>query len=92
MKKVSCYIVGLDDKQAYEVSLIENIQRKSLNPIEEAKALRRYVDERGYGAVSELAARIGKSEPYVSKRLDLLDLPTHVQEQLVSRSRSLEPR
>jgi len=85
IKKVPCYIVGLDDKQAYEVSLIENIQRKSLNPIEEAKALRRYVDERGYGAVSELAARIGKSEPYVSKRLALLELPTHVQEQLVRR-------
>jgi ParB family chromosome partitioning protein len=85
LKKVPCYIVGLDDKQAYEVSLIENIQRKSLNPIEEAKAFRKYVDDRGYGGVSELAARIGKSEPYVSKRLALLELPTHVQEQLLRR-------
>jgi ParB family chromosome partitioning protein len=85
VKNVPCYIVGRDDKQAYEVSLIENIQRKTLNPIEEAKAFRRYVDERGYGAVSELAARIGKSEPYVSKRLALLELPIQVQEQLVRR-------
>jgi ParB family transcriptional regulator, chromosome partitioning protein len=85
MKKIPCYIVGLDDKQAYEISLIENIQRKSLNPIEEAKAFRRYVDEGGYGAISELASRLGKSEPYVSKRLALLSLPSEVQEQLVRR-------
>ena len=85
MRKVSCYVVGLDDKQAYEISLVENLQRKNLNPIEEARAFKRYVDERGYGAVSELAIRIGKSEPYVSKRLALLELPGHLQEQLIRR-------
>jgi ParB family transcriptional regulator, chromosome partitioning protein len=85
MKKIPCYVVGLDDKQAYEISLIENIQRRSLDPIEEAKAFRRYVDEGGYGAVSELASKIGKSEPFVSKRLALLSLPSEVQEQLIRR-------
>ncbi len=85
MKKVPCYIVGLDDKQAYEVSIIENLQRNNLNPIEEAKAYRKYVDEYGFGAASELARRIGKSEPYVSKRLSLLNLPGEVQEQIIRR-------
>lgn len=85
LRKVPCYIVGLDDKQAYEVSLTENLQRRSLNPIEEAKAFKRYVDEGGYGAVSELASRIAKSEPYVSKRLALLDLPKELQEELIRR-------
>ena len=85
MKKVPCYVVGLDSKQAYEVSIIENLQRNSLNPIEEARAFRRYVDEYGYGGVSELARRIGKSEPYVSKRLGLLDLPKTVQEDIIRR-------
>ncbi len=85
MKKVPCYVVGLDAKQAYEVSLIENLQRNNLNPIEEARAYKRYVDEYGYGGVSELARRIGKSEPYVSKRLGLLDLPTRVQEDIIRR-------
>ncbi len=85
MKKVPCYIVGLDDKQAYEVSLIENLQRDNLNPIEEAKAYRKYVDEYGFGGASELARRIGKSEPYVSKRLNLLNLPTEVQQQIIRR-------
>jgi len=85
LKKIPCYIVGLDDRQAYEVSLIENIQRRNLNPIEEAKAFRTYVDEKGYGAISELAIRIGKSEPYVSRRLALLELPDYIQEELIRR-------
>lgn len=85
MKKVPCYVVGLDSKQAYEVSIIENLQRNSLNPIEESRAFRRYVDEYGYGGVSELAKRIGKSEPFVSKRLGLLDLPNKVQEDIIRR-------
>ncbi|MDG6933239.1 MAG: ParB/RepB/Spo0J family partition protein [Nitrososphaerota archaeon] len=83
IRKVPCYIIGVDDKQAYEIALIENLQRKSLNPIEEAKAFRRYVDDVGYGAVSELARRIGKSEPYVSKRLALLELPQEMQEEII---------
>lgn len=85
LKKVPCYVVGLDEKQAYEVSLVENLQRNSLNTIEEARAFRRYVDEYGYGGVSELARQIGKSEPYVSKRLGLLDLPKEVQEDIIRR-------
>ena len=85
LKKVPCYVVGLDDKQAYEVSLIENLQRNALNPIEEAKAYRKYVDEYGFGGTSELARRIGKSEPYVSKRLGLLDLPEEVKERIIRR-------
>jgi ParB family transcriptional regulator, chromosome partitioning protein len=84
-KKVPCYVVGLDAKQAYEVSLIENLQRNNLNPVEEARAYKRYVDEYGYGGMSELAKRIGKSEPYVSKRLGILDLPMRVQEDIIRR-------
>jgi ParB family transcriptional regulator, chromosome partitioning protein len=84
-KKVPCYVVGLDAKQAYEVSLIENLQRNNLNPVEEGRAYKRYVDEYGYGGVSELAKRIGKSEPYVSKRLGILNLPTRVQEDIIRR-------
>ncbi|MGH2638221.1 MAG: ParB/RepB/Spo0J family partition protein [Rhabdochlamydiaceae bacterium] len=85
LKKVPCYVIGLDDKQAYEVSLIENLQRSSLNAIEEAKAFSAYVDEHDYGGLSELARRIGKSEPHVSRRIALLDLPSKIQEQIISR-------
>jgi ParB family chromosome partitioning protein len=68
----------MSDKQAYEIQLTENIQRKSMDPIEEAEAFKKYVIDFGWGAISELAKKIGKSEEYVSHRLQLLRLPDHV--------------
>jgi ParB family chromosome partitioning protein len=78
-----CYIVNFDDREALEVSIIENVQHESLNYIEEAKAFKRYVEERGYGAISELARKIGKSPSYVSRRISILELPKHLQEELL---------
>jgi len=77
--KIPCHIVELDDKEAFEVSLVENVQRNMLNTIEESKAFLRYVEENGWGSVSDLARRIGKNQTYVSKRLRLLKLPEDVQ-------------
>ncbi len=77
--KIPCHIVEMDDKEAFEISLVENVQRNMLNPIEEANAFSRYVEENGWGSVSELAHRIGKTQVYVSKRLRLLKLPENVQ-------------
>ena len=42
-RKIPCHIVELDDRGAFEVSLIENIQRQTLNPIDEANAFKKYV-------------------------------------------------
>jgi len=84
-KSIPCRILELDDKQAFEISLVENIQRNTLNPIEEAKAFKRYVDEFGYGGVSELSKKIGKSQEHVSKRLQLLRLPKRVQREIIRR-------
>jgi ParB family chromosome partitioning protein len=76
--------VDLSDKEAFEVSLIENIQRRTLHPIEEAEAFRKYVTEYGWGGVSELARRIGKSQEYVSKRMRLLTLPKEIKDELTN--------
>lgn len=57
-RKIICHIIELDDKQAFEISLIENIQRKSLSPIEEAYAFKSYVSELGWGGISDLATKI----------------------------------
>jgi ParB family chromosome partitioning protein len=65
--------------------LTENIQRKSMDPMEEAEAFKKYVVDFGWGAVSDLAKKIGKSEEYVSHRLQLLKLPEHVR-QVISRN------
>jgi ParB family transcriptional regulator, chromosome partitioning protein len=77
-RKITCNIVELDDKESFELSLIENIQRETLNPIDEARAFKIYISEFGWGGVSELAKKIGKSPSYVTKRIELLDLPSEV--------------
>ncbi len=84
-RRVPAHVVELDDREAFEVSLLENIQRETLNPIEEARAFRNYVEEFGYGGETELARRIGKSQEYVSKRIGLLSLPQRVQDQIMRR-------
>lgn len=80
---IPCKIRDLTDKEAYEIQLTENMQRKSMDPIEEAEAFRRYVIDFGWGGVTELAAKIGKSEEYVSHRIQLLKLPDEVKQHLI---------
>ena len=79
-KKILCHILEINDKRAFEISLMENIQRQSLNPIEEAQAYKQYVLNLGWGGISDLALRIGKSTSYIDKRLRLLDLPPEIVE------------
>jgi ParB family transcriptional regulator, chromosome partitioning protein len=77
-KKITCHVVDLDDKQAFETSLIENLQRETLAPMDEAQAYRAYVADYGWGGVSELAKKIGKSPSYITKKIKLLNLPDDV--------------
>ena len=81
-RKITCHIVELDEKTAFEVSLIENVQRQTLNPIEEGLAFRNYVNKFGWGGVSDLAEKISKSPGYVSKRIRLVELPESVKDLL----------
>jgi ParB family chromosome partitioning protein len=81
---IPCKIREMTDKQAFEIQLSENIQRKSMDPIEEAEAFRRYVMDYGWGGVSDLAKKIGKSEEYVSHRIQLLKLPEEIKKKISS--------
>src|SRR5215831_7592564 len=81
---ISCKIREMSDKQAYEIQLTENMQRKSMDPVEEAEAFRRYVVDFGWGGITELAKKIGKSEVYVSHRLQLLKLPDEIKERIIT--------
>jgi ParB family transcriptional regulator, chromosome partitioning protein len=83
---IPCKIREMSDKQAYEIQLTENIQRKTMEPIEEAEAFRKYVIDFGWGGVSELAKKIGMSEVYVSHRIQLLKLPDDIKEQIFNNS------
>ncbi len=80
---ITCHIIDVDDKSAYEISLIENVQQKTMAPIEEARAFKEYVDTFGWGSESELAQRIGKSQEYISRRIRLLSLPESLQKDVL---------
>jgi ParB family transcriptional regulator, chromosome partitioning protein len=78
-KKIPCQVVHLNDMQTFEAALVENIQRESLSPLDEANAFKMYVLDKGWGSVSELSSKIGKSPSYITKRIGLLVLPSDVQ-------------
>jgi ParB family transcriptional regulator, chromosome partitioning protein len=85
-KKITCHIVELDDRSAFEISMIENVQRHTLNPVEEGLAFRRYVQEFGWGGISELAQKVSNSKSYISRRIKLASLPQNILD-LVSQSK-----
>ena len=66
-----------------EMALVENVQRSDLNSLERAQAFNRLINEFGLTAV-EIGRRIGKSGPYVSNTLRLLDLPDALKDGLLS--------
>jgi ParB family chromosome partitioning protein len=85
MRSIPCHIVDLDDREAFEVSLVENIQHETMNPIDEARAFKKYADEFGYGGITQLARKIGKSQGYISNRIRLLALPKGVRDDVIRR-------
>src|SRR5688500_17973941 len=79
-RKIPCHIINVkDEKTEYELGLTENLQRRTLNPIEEARAFKKYADELGWGGISELSKKIGRSASYISRRISLLQLPNDIQ-------------
>ena len=82
LQKIPAIITDLDDNSSAEVALVENVQRKALTPIEEAKSYKVLLD-RGYITQDELAKRIGVSQPTVANRLRLLNLDEEVQKALL---------
>ena len=83
-KHISAKVKDLSEKNAFEIQLIENIQRQTMNPIEEARAFKKYTADFGWGGESELARKISKSEQYVSNRIQLLRLPKNIIEPTIT--------
>ncbi len=76
-QNIPAIIVDFDDRQMMEISLLENIQRKDLTPIEEAAAYAQLIRKLNY-TQDELARRIGKSRANIANMLRLLNLPEEV--------------
>lgn len=78
LHEVPIIIKQMDDAQALEIALIENLQRADLNALEEAQGYKRLMDEFGHSQ-EKLAAGLGKSRSHVANMIRLLGLPVSVQ-------------
>ncbi|MBE7525019.1 ParB/RepB/Spo0J family partition protein [candidate division WWE3 bacterium] len=81
---VPCVIRTASEQDKLELALIENIQRHDLNPIEEAIAYQRLMDEFGL-TQDDVGKKVGKSRPQVGNTVRLLQLPREIQQALVDR-------
>ena len=83
LREVPVMVREVTEKEAFELALIENIQREDLNPLEEAEAYRRLIDEHGL-TQEELAGRVGKDRSTVANALRLLRLPDPIKQAIVA--------
>jgi len=82
LTKIPAIIRDLDDKESSKVALLENLQRKNLNPIEEARTYQKIL-EIDQMTQEALAKTMGKSQSAVANKLRLLSLPDEIQESLL---------
>lgn len=73
LEEIPARVEDMTDDEAQEIQIIENLQREDIHPIEEGIAYRKLIEESNYD-VKTIAARVGKSEPYVRYRLFLTNL------------------
>lgn len=79
VKKIPCIVRELSDEENMLLSIIENMQREDLNPIEEAEGLNQMIDT--YGLTQDQVSKsVGKSRPYITNCLRLLKLPEAIRE------------
>lgn len=82
LKEVPVLVKEVEGSDALEISLIENLQREDLNPIEEAEAFKRLTEE-SHISQEELSTRIGKDRTTIANTLRLLKLPPEIKNQLL---------
>ena len=82
MTKIPAIIRDLDDKESSKVALLENLQRKNLNPIEEARTYQKII-ELDEMTQQDLAKTMGKSQSAVANKIRLLTLPDEIQDALL---------
>ena len=77
LETIPALIEEIDDDTALEISIIENLQREDISPLDEAAMYDRMVTEHGY-SIRKLADKLGKDKGYVENRLRLADAPDEV--------------
>jgi ParB family chromosome partitioning protein len=79
MQTIPALVEEIDDDTALEISIIENLQREDLSPLDEAGMYDRMVRDHGY-SVRRLAQKLGKDKGYLENRLRLADAPDEIRE------------
>ena len=82
LHSVSCVVMSVDEKNVYELALIENIQRENLNVVEEAKAYKNLIELNGLKN-EELSKKIGKSSSHISNLIRILDLDDEIHQMII---------
>ncbi|WP_418746414.1 ParB/RepB/Spo0J family partition protein [Frisingicoccus sp.] len=82
LKEVPVIVKEYDDRESMEIAIVENLQREDLNPIEEAQAYRRLIEEFGLKQ-DEAAQRVSKSRTAVTNAMRLLKLDERVQQMVI---------
>jgi ParB family chromosome partitioning protein len=88
LKEIPAVITSIAEDKRLELSLIENIQRENLNPVEEALAYKSMMDDLGL-TQDEVAQRVGKERSTVANTLRLLKLPAEIKQSLVDQQLSM---
>ena len=83
LSTVPAIVSNIDDNQSAEVAIVENVQRRNLTPIEEARSYKNLLDK-GYLTQSELAKKMGISQSAIANKLRLLNLDEEVQQALLN--------
>ena len=83
LHEVPAVILNVDNLKSLEFAIVENVQRKDLNPIEEAEGYQRLINEFNYDQ-DKVAKFIGKSRAHISNCIRLLSLPTKVIEHIIN--------
>ena len=84
LSKVPAVIADVDDNKSAEVAIVENVQRRDLSAIEEARSYKNLLDK-GYLTQAELAKKMGLSQSAIANKLRLLNLDEEVQQALIEK-------
>ena len=82
LHSVNCVILNVDDKNVYELALIENIQRENLNVVEEAKAYKNLIQIKKL-KLEDLSTKLGKSSSHISNLIRILELDEKIHQMIV---------
>ncbi len=77
LKTIPAIVLDIDEKKAYQLSMVENLQREDLSPIEEAQGFRKLMEDYGM-TQDEVANAVSKSRPAVANAVRLLELPAEI--------------